>query len=290
MYDRLISLSFSRRLSGYFLIAFAALLFIRAPTSAEVAWLPLEGGLDLAVIEAPIKSAVGNSRITVLRIDPKWFRFRLISAKELKSENRPAHGWAKRYDLVAAINAGMFRQDYKTSVGYMRNASHINNPNMTRDFNVVLAFNRRAKNLPPVQIIDLKCQDFATLKPRYDTLVQSLRMVDCKGRNRWGASTKMWSTAAIAETKNGRVLFIHARSPYQVRVFIGMLLRLPLAIRTMMYVEGGPEATLYVNARNARFENVGSYETGFREDDTNREAWPLPNVIGIVRKKQPKAE
>lgn len=82
MHNRMISFSITRRLSGYFLIAFAALLFIRAPASAEVAWRPLEGGLDLAVIEAPIKSAVGNSRITILRIDPKWFRLRLISAKE----------------------------------------------------------------------------------------------------------------------------------------------------------------------------------------------------------------
>jgi hypothetical protein len=28
----------------------------------------------------------------------------------------------------------------------------------------------------------------------------------------------------------------------------------------------------------------GSYETGFREDDSNAVAWPIPNVLGIKRR------
>jgi hypothetical protein len=29
---------------------------------------------------------------------------------------------------------------------------------------------------------------------------------------------------------------------------------------------------------------VGSYETGFLEDDSNTRAWPIPYVIGIARR------
>ena len=28
---------------------------------------------------------------------------------------------------------------------------------------------------------------------------------------------------------------------------------------------------------------AGSYETGFFPDDSNREQWPIPNVLGVVR-------
>ena len=31
-------------------------------------------------------------------------------------------------------------------------------------------------------------------------------------------------------------------------------------------------------------ELIGSYETGFLENDDNARAWPVPNVIGVVRR------
>ena len=30
---------------------------------------------------------------------------------------------------------------------------------------------------------------------------------------------------------------------------------------------------------------MGSFETGFREDDDNRAFWPLPNVIAVAARK-----
>jgi hypothetical protein len=49
-----------------------------------------------------------------------------------------------------------------------------------------------------------------------------------------------------------------------------------------MYVEGGPEATLYVRggSRSALF--VGSYESLFVENDRNQKAWEIPNVLMLV--------
>jgi hypothetical protein len=49
-------------------------------------------------------------------------------------------------------------------------------------------------------------------------------------------------------------------------------------------LEGGPEATLYVNAGGTELERFGSYETGFNENDDNDRAWALPNVIGVWRR------
>lgn len=42
--------------------------------------------------------------------------------------------------------------------------------------------------------------------------------------------------AAVAMDKDGNILFIHSRSPYEVRQFIDMLLKAPLNIKNMMYL------------------------------------------------------
>ena len=95
---------------------------------------------------------------------------------------------------------------------------------------------------------------------------------------------KIYSIAAVATDKSGNVLFIHSRAPFSVYDFNRMLLTLPLDIQNAMYVEGGPEATLYVNAGGERTQRVGSYETRFIENDGNDVAWEIPNIIGIRRR------
>ena len=50
---------------------FSALLLLAAP--ADLAWRTLEPGLESAEVPLPIKSAIGDSTITVLRIDPAHF-------------------------------------------------------------------------------------------------------------------------------------------------------------------------------------------------------------------------
>ena len=44
-----------------------------------------------------------------------------------------------------------------------------------------------------------------------------------------------------------------------------------------LFLEGGPEATLVAG----KLSRVGSYETGFVENDDNHVQWALPNVLGI---------
>jgi hypothetical protein len=51
-----------------------------------------------------------------------------------------------------------------------------------------------------------------------------------------------------------------------------------------MYLEGGPEATLYFSGGGVEFEKIGSHATGFDQNGFQKVARPLPNVIGIARK------
>ena len=197
-----------------------------------------------------------------------------------------AKEWCARAGLVAAINASMYQADHRTSVSLMKTRSHTNNPRLSKD-RAVLAFDRLDASVPEVAIVDRDCDDFETLRGRYGTLVQSIRMISCKGRNVWGQQPRRWSAAAIGRDAQGRVLFIHARSPYSTHELIDILMELPLGLERAMYAEGGPEAQLYVRSGGREHEWVGSSESGFREDDDNRAAWPVPNVIGIARRAPP---
>jgi hypothetical protein len=231
-----------------------------------------------------VAAEVGDSTIRVLRIDPERFDLRLLNASAREDGRlRTAREWAREHELVAAINASMFQTDYRSSVSLMINRGHVNNPRVSKD-NTVLAFDRREADVPRAQIIDRTCQDFDALRESYRVLVQSIRMVSCRGRNVWADQPQKWSIAAIGTDVSGHVLFIHCRSPYSVHDLIEMLLDLPLSLRNTMYVEGGREAQLYVRAPDGEIELYGSVEMGFLDADANRVAWPIPNAIGVVRR------
>lgn len=250
----------------------------------EKGWEKLDDGLFLAEFATKKESLYGDSKITVLKIDSEKYNIKLMSASEHDYKLRTAEKWAEEFDLVATINAGMFEQDYLTATGYMKNYQHVNNPKQKKGFNTIFAFNPKKKGIPLAQIIDTRCQNFSKLKDKYNSLIQSIRMINCHQKNTWSQQPKMWSIAALGIDKEGNILFIHSRSPYTVHDFIDNLLSLPININNAMYLEGGPEASLYFNLPNKKIERIGSYETGFRENNDNNEFWPIPNIIGIKKK------
>jgi hypothetical protein len=245
-------------------------------------WHRLADGLEKAIFVAPIASEAGTSLIHIFRIDPAFFEFKLLNASA-QEDGQPltAKQWCQQHGLVAAINASMYQTDYRSSVSLMRTRGHINNPRLSKDM-AVLAFDRRNSRVPPVKIIDRQCDDFLDLKKHYHTLVQSIRMISCTGQNVWRQQPQKWSTAAIGTDSDDRVLFIHVPSLYSTHDLINILLSLPLQISRAMYVEGGPEAQLYVRVGESEFEYTGSH---FSPDGKSFLSRPIPNVIGIVERR-----
>jgi uncharacterized protein YigE (DUF2233 family) len=263
-------------------IALLSWLLVAAPSTGP--WQTLEPGLQWAELKAPQASIHGDSLVRVLRIDPSRFDLVLMNASaKPDGTSKTARQWANAGGLVAAINASMYQTDYKTSVALMQTAGHVNNSRLSKD-NAVLAFDPIGADLPRVQIIDRKCQDLAKLRTQYRSLVQNIRMISCEGKNVWSQQKRRWSTAAVGIDRSGHVLFIHSRSPYSTHDFINVLLKLPLELKNAMYVEGGPEAQLFVRSGEREIQWVGSYETGLNEANNNQAAWPIPNVIGVLRR------
>jgi len=252
--------------------------------ASETAWRTLETGLDLGSFGGP---EAGNP-LRVLRIDPAHFDFKLLNASHSEA-GKPlsAREWVRRHGLVAAINASMYQADHMTSVSLMQTRDHVNNTWFSRD-KALLAFDPLSASMPPVQILDRDCQNVPKLRDQYQTLIQSIRMISCDGKNVWAQQPqKKWSAAAIGQDASGRVLFIHSRSLVTTHDLIEHLLGLPLDLKRAMYVEGGPESQLYIKGADEEWEFVGNFNYNEPGDAGNTIGWPVPNVVGIVRHSGP---
>lgn len=239
-------------------------------------------GLELGGFTPALQPKAGDSSVKVLRIDLKYFEFRLLNASsQIRNERKSVKDWVTHHGLVAGINASMYQKNNLTSVSYMKTGDHINSTWVSKDRSF-LAFDPKDKTLPPAKIFDRDCDDFKKVREQYRSLIQSIRMVSCKGKNVWVPQEKKWSTAAIGMDSKGRILFIHARSPYSTHDFINLLLALPIDLTRAMYVEGGKDAQLYINTGKDEFEFLGNYTTAVDSATGNSIAWPVPNVVGIV--------
>ena len=252
-------------------------------SEGDITWEKIDEGLYYAAYDAPIKSKFGDSKINILKIAPSLYNLNLLTAQENDGKTRTAKDWLDQKKQIAVINAGMYMTDHSTNVGYMKNFDVINNGRVSRD-NTIVAFNRKNDSVPEFQIIDLKFQNWEQLKTQYNSFTQSIRMMDCNQKNKWSQQNKMWSMVVIGKDKKGNVLFIFVRSPYSVHNFINILSNSSLDLYNLMYLEGGPEASFYLNHNGTKVERMGSYETGFNENDKNNAFWDIPNVIGISKK------
>ena len=254
-----------------------------ASPSAAAGWRPLARGADLRIIDAGKPSAVGDSRITVVRFDPDHWRMEFAGISRTGDmSGRTAREWSKDRKFSAAINAGMYGTDYSTHVGYLRFREHVNSAGVNA-YQSVAAFDPRRKELQPFRIFDLDAPGVtmeAILKD-YASAIQNLRLIKRPGSNRWSRQEKRWSEAALGEDDSGRILLIFCRSPFSMRELNEELLAAGIGIVAAQHLEGGPEAQLYLHVGDLELELFGSYETSFREDEGNTAPYPVPNVLGI---------
>ena len=239
-----------------------------AALSAAVvlAWRLIQPGAELTTAE----------QLTIVRIDPAQARLTVALASEQNVAPRTAGAWCRAAHLSIAMNLGMFQNDGRSNVGYLRHGAHVNNGRWN-DYGAVLAF-----NATKAIWLDRDRSDLAKQTAGYDVVVQNLRLITTDRRNVWSANGRRWSEAAVAIDGKGRLLFLFSRAPWSMRDFNARLLQLPLDIAGAMHVEGGPEASLSVHGGGVDLDLAGSYETGFFESDDNHRQWPIPNVIGVV--------
>ncbi|MDG5813792.1 phosphodiester glycosidase family protein [Chitinispirillales bacterium ANBcel5] len=248
-------------------------------SSQDIQWKKLSEGLEYGKALSSLYLPLDSVYINLLRIDPAHYKLQLFNASHpTQGSAMSARAWANQEGLTAVINAAMYQQDHLSSVSFMQNNDHINNPRLSKD-RTVLAFDPLVQGIAPVRIIDMECDDFDSLREQYGSFVQSIRMLSCTGRNVWQENTRRWSIAAVGTDSSENLLFIHVRAPHSVHELINILIELPIDLNRVMYMEGGSQAQLYFESEKRNYQFIGNYSSGGRAFTIS----PLPNVLGISR-------
>ncbi|MCL2688339.1 MAG: phosphodiester glycosidase family protein [Chitinispirillia bacterium] len=265
------------------LILCTLILLMTANTQAQ--WRELDKGFTLGVFLSPLYNQNDNIRndsaqIRILRIDPKRYELHLLNASHPNRGNSlTAIEWGQKERMSAVINAAMYQTDYKTSVSLMRTSQHVNNPRLSKD-NTILVFEPLKKNIPQIRLVDRQCDDFQKISEDYGSMVQSIRMLSCTGKNVWQENGRRWSIAAAGIDKQQNLLFIQSTAPHSVHEFVNILNNLPIKLDRAMYMEGGSPSQLYIAAPSDTMIFIGDFSSGGR----SASAPPVPNVLGVRKK------
>jgi hypothetical protein len=247
-------------------------------------WKQLAPGMDLQNLAAKNHGTTGESHITIVRIDPDLWElvFMGISQSGEKS-GKSAREWCRSYKLTSAINAGMYADNYKTHVGYLRSKDHVNNSHVN-NYQSIMAYDpKKDRKIAQFRIFDLDEPGISmqSILNDYNSAIQNLRLIKKPGINLWKQQTREWNEAAIGEDKEGRILFIYSRLPLSMHDLNQELLASGIGIVAAQHLEGGFEAQFYLNQGGLEIDLFDTYDANSKEDNGKAEPWPIPNIIGI---------
>lgn len=212
----------------------------------ELSWTLLRPGLEFGA--APLaESERSRSRtwFVVLRIDPAVHGFSLSMASEAGRSFSLAD-WCRKDNLLAGINAAMYLPDNRTSTGYMRSGAALNNSNLGGNLGAFFVAGPRKKGLASADILERSSPGWPGVLDDYDIVVQNYRFINSEGRLLWREGGPLHSIAVVAKDRSGRILFVLCQEPLSGERFAAYLRNLPLDLSTVMYVEGGAQAGMFV--------------------------------------------
>jgi hypothetical protein len=253
----------------------------------DIPWKNMMDGLQYVELDAPDKAVVNDSKLTILKIDVSKFDFEFLTRSE-HERARTAEEWATEFDKNIIFNAGMYRYNRtQSNKGYMKNYKHLNNPTKSAYFNAMLAMHPKDKKKPEFSIVDITLEPWEKIRNEYHSLCQGMRMISGNGEAMEFSKRPDQSCSMIltATDNIGNMYVVFTRSPYTHRTMIKYLQGLPLNLRTTVYLEGGPETSLYINTGDTVIAKYGSYVSNSCNNDDNDHFRLVPNVIALKKKK-----
>ena len=202
----------------------------------SINWEVLDAGLEIAEFNIPELSSKADSTMIIIRIDPEIFNFNVFSEKEYAISSVDAISWANKQDLILAVNGGLYEPD-GTPTGYYRNYSFLGNPIYKNNYNMCFVCNPKIDDHPNAQLVDLEQANSDSLIENYNTVLQSIRIVDSKRNNVW-KTQRYVSVAFLGEDEQGAILIIYTSHYYNIPELVDELLSMSLNLEKLMYLEG----------------------------------------------------
>jgi hypothetical protein len=240
-------------------------------------WERIENGVFILEMDAPIKSIIGDSKLTIIRLNKDSIQTFLKMATALDSMPKTVKEWADAFDFQLTINAGMYDlTNPLISKGFMKSDSSVNNNKVNNSYNGIFTINNRH-----VELIDLMCENNFQIA-KQEACFQGMRMLDCQGKEMdWKRKKQSCSMLVIGEDSKNQLYIIFTRSPYYHQDMNRFLKQMPFKLGLTIYLEGGPETSVYLNTPTKKLELIGSYVSNTYPTDKNNHFWPLPNIIGF---------
>jgi hypothetical protein len=246
----------------------AVVVIAAVATPRDRAWRELAPGLDLGRFSSRALSPEDDGDVVVLRVDPTLWDLAYHTAPDHGGQNRSVRAWVEELDLVAAVNAGMYQEDRLSHVGFLQIDGKVRNgtPN---DYLSAAVCGPLRRGDPSFRIYDLDETPLDSLRVRYRTVVQNLRLIKRPGDNRWTVRDSGWAEAALGEDSHGHALLIFCQSPLSMHDLNDALLALPLDLVCAQHLEGNLPAQLHVKAGDTTLTLPAG------------EVPPIPNVLGV---------
>jgi hypothetical protein len=250
-----------------------------AAVPASVATQP--GGL---VVDRPRLRALGldvPGEVVLVRADLRRFEPVVRTARE-DGGARTLLAWAESQDLVAAVNAAMFEVD-GTASGLLRRAGRLLSERDRPDFGGLLGLDPAGGGLAPARVLGRDCpRDARVDRARYQTWVQSLRLLDCSGRAIDWVDPDRYAASGVGVDRRGHLVLMHSATELRMRELSRALAHPRARLAAMLFTEGGDKASLVVRAAGVdRVRRAGSHI----DDDAAFVAIPL--VLGLRPVRRP---
>ncbi|MBO4793309.1 MAG: phosphodiester glycosidase family protein [Deltaproteobacteria bacterium] len=246
-------------------------------------WKSMEPGFEIGSFAIGRQKGI-EKHVVIARFDPELFDFVAVSAMFPGKKMQTLRDWVQSENLVAAINAGMFRENGLTHTGLFRFGELVNNSHVAERFGAFfVALPHGEGKLPRAAVLDRTADDWQEILPRYAVAVQNFRLIGADGTSPWRGRGEEHPVSAVGMDLKGRILFIHCREAVSVSFLAESLIALPLDLKQTMYVEGGSEASLAVREGEKMY-----VWSGRGKGDLLPNGFLLPNIIGVRRRSQEK--
>lgn len=252
-------------------------------------WKRLDSALYYGEFQAPVTSEFGDYKVQILKINPTVYDFEFILSSQYDSIEQTAYEWWYRGGFIGVINAGMYHADKALSpVGHLVSHSKTIQSGYKGGFNMWAAFGCNHANINEFVLTNYGVDEFINLEKDYHSYFQSIRMISAPNTPvLWKSKPeKRMSMTVLAMDNLGNVLFIFSRSPMSANEMSRFLISLPLGITKAMYLEGGPEASMYVEQNDFCLQKFGSFVSISFAHDRNDHFWTIPNMLGFKKKQQ----
>lgn len=249
----------------------------------EVFWERLADGLEVAVWEPGSQCGDEVPPLFMLNVDPERFRFSIYHFRdEGLSAPVTIQEWHQRTRASVLFNAGLFGDDY-SYLGLLFKDGRSLGTKRHPQWKALFVAEPMEPGQPKARVLDLAAEPFATDRPAYREVAQSLMLLDRAGQPRVRRTGKQAHQTVVAEDRRGRILVIKTAEIVALWE-LAECLRTGLAgLRHAMAMDGGASSDLLIGSDLLSNRPEGSDLRPWQSlvDGAGMRHIALPAVIGV---------